>query len=198
VDTRKGEVARRALDAGADLVNDVTALADPEMGAAVAAAGCPVVLMHSRGDTADMQRLADYGDVVAEVRDELAAALRRATAAGVDAARVILDPGLGFAKVGEQNLRLLGRLGALAELGRPLLVGASRKSFLGQAAQVADPSRRGAASVAAALWASRSGAAVVRVHDVAQTVQALAVWRRLAEAAPASAEAGAPLAEVAG
>jgi len=184
VDTRKGEVAQRALDAGADLVNDVSCLADGELAAVVAAADCPLVLMHSRGDAATMQRLAAYGDVAAEVRDELAAALARAAAAGIDRERVILDPGLGFAKVGDDNFRLLARLDVLAALGRPLLVGASRKSFLGRASGVDEPARRVAASVAAALWASRTGAAVVRVHDVAPTVQALAVLRHLAEAAP--------------
>jgi dihydropteroate synthase len=181
VDTRKGEVARRALAAGADLVNDVSCLADAELAAAVAEAGCPLVLMHSRGDASTMQRLADYGDVAAEVRDELAAALARAADAGIEAERVILDPGLGFAKVGDDNFRLLARLDVLAALGRPLLVGASRKSFLGRASGVREPARRVPASLAAALWASRAGAAVVRVHDVGPTVEALAVLRRLAE-----------------
>ena len=185
VDTRKGEVARRALAAGADLINDVSALADPATAEAVAAAGCPVVLMHSRGDTATMQRHAVYGDVVAEVREELAAALERARARGVDPEQTVLDPGIGFAKDGEHNLALLARLDELAELGRPLLVGASRKAFLGRlggGAAAAEPERRVAGSVAAALWAAERGAAVVRVHDVAETRQALAVWAALEEA----------------
>jgi dihydropteroate synthase len=144
-----------------------------------------VVLMHSRGDTATMQRHADYGDVVAEVREELAAALERARARGVDPEQTVLDPGIGFAKDGEHNLALLARLDELAELGRPLLVGASRKAFLGRlggGAAVAEPERRVAGSVAAALWAADRGAAVVRVHDVAETRQALAVWAALEEA----------------
>ncbi|HMB53036.1 MAG TPA: dihydropteroate synthase [Thermoanaerobaculia bacterium] len=182
VDTRKGEVAQRALAAGADLVNDVTALSDPALAEAVAAAGCPVVLMHSRGDTATMKDRAVYRDVAAEVRDELAAALAGAEAAGIDRDRTILDPGLGFAKTAEQSLELLARLDLLAGLGRPLLVGASRKSFLGTASGVEAPAERVAGSLAAAVWAAERGAAMLRVHDVAETVQALAVLRALAAA----------------
>jgi dihydropteroate synthase len=185
VDTRKGEVARRALAAGADLINDVSALADPATADAVAAAGCPVVLMHSRGETGTMQRHAVYRDVVAEVRDELAAALERARARGVDPEQTVLDPGIGFAKDAEHNLALLARLDELAELGRPLLVGASRKAFLGRfgaGAEALEPGERVAGSVAAALWSAMRGAAIVRVHDVAETRQALAVWAALAEA----------------
>jgi dihydropteroate synthase len=182
VDTRKGEVARRALAEGADLVNDVTALADPAAAAAVAAAGCPVVLMHSRGDTATMQRQAVYGEVVAEVREELAAALERAGARGVDPEQTVLDPGIGFAKDGGHNLALLSRLDELADLGRPLLVGASRKAFLGRLAGGAAPGERLGGSVAAALWSAARGAAIVRVHDVAATRQALDAWAALDEA----------------
>ena len=174
VDTRKGAVARAALAAGADMVNDVTALADPELADAVADAGCPVVLMHSRGETADMHRHARYGDVVREVRDELAAALARAEAAGIAREQTVLDPGIGFAKTRAHNLALLARLDELAELGRPLLVGASRKSFIGELTG-APPAERLAGSLAAAAWAARHGAAIVRVHDVEATVQLLAV-----------------------
>lgn len=182
VDTRKGEVARRALAEGADLVNDVTALADPAAARAVAAADCPVVLMHSRGDTATMQRHATYGDVVAEVREELAAALERARAHGVDVEQTVLDPGIGFAKDGDHNLALLARLDELAALGRPLLVGASRKAFLGRLAGGAPPAERLGGSVAAALWSAARGAAIVRVHDVAATRQALDAWAAFDEA----------------
>lgn len=203
VDTRKGAVARRALAAGADLVNDVTALEDPELAATVAEVGCPVVLMHSRGDTATMQGLAEYADVAAEVRDELAAALERAEAAGIRAGQTVLDPGLGFAKMGAQNHELLGRLEVLASLGRPILVGASRKSFLGRSVlglAGADegpepPARRLAASLAAAAWASQHGAAIVRVHDVAATVEALAAWRHLAQGSVAATAATAATGE---
>jgi dihydropteroate synthase len=185
VDTRKGEVARQALAAGADLINDVSALADPELGRAAAKAGCPVVLMHSRGELATMQKEIRFRDVLGEVRSELAQALERAVALGVDPGQVVLDPGIGFGKTAEQNLELIRRLGELAELGRPLLVGASRKSFLAKAVEAAGrpapaPANRLAGSLAAVAWAAQQGAAVVRVHDVAETVQLLAVWQALA------------------
>jgi len=178
VDTRKGVVARRALAAGADLVNDVSALADPSLAEAVAEAGCPVVLMHSRGTTATMPEHARYDDVAGEVRAELAEALARAEAAGIDRGQTVLDPGIGFAKAGRQNLELLARLPELAGLGRPLLVGASRKSFLGELTG-RPPAERLAGSLAAALWAAARGAAILRVHDVRDTVGALAVWAEL-------------------
>lgn len=179
VDTRKGEVARRALAAGADLINDVGALADPDLGAAVSAAGCPLVLMHSRGELATMQREIHYRDVVAEVCDELAQAIARAVAAGVEREQLIVDPGIGFAKDQTGNLTLLARVDALAPLGRPVVVGASRKSFIGRLTG-APPSERLAGSLAAAAWAAYGGAALVRVHDVAATVEFLTVWRAIA------------------
>ena len=179
VDTRKAEVARAALAAGADLVNDVEALADRALAETVAAAGCPVVLMHGRGDFAStMQHHARYADVVGEVRDELADAVARAEAAGVERAQILLDPGLGFAKGPEHNLRLLRRLGAFASLGRPLLLGASRKSFIGRITGAA-PAERLPGSLATVAWAARHGAAIVRVHDVAATVQFLSVLRAI-------------------
>jgi dihydropteroate synthase len=186
VDTRKGEVARRALAAGADLVNDVSALADPDLGRAAAEAGSPLVLMHSRGDLATMQRGIHFDDLIGEVRAELAAAAARAVAAGVDPSQLVLDPGLGFGKTWEQNLELLRRLPDLAALGRPLLVGASRKSFLARAAERRDgppppPDRRLGGSLAAAAWAAHLGAAILRVHDVAETVQLLDVWQAIAD-----------------
>jgi dihydropteroate synthase len=185
VDTRKGEVARRALNAGADLINDVGALSDPELGRAVAAAGCPVVLMHSRGELPTMQQGIRFADVVGEVRRELVAALDRALAAGIAAEQVVLDPGIGFGKTWEQNLALIARLDELQPLGRPLLLGASRKSFLARAARRGQPDPAPAArlggSLATLAWAVRKGAAVVRVHDVAETVQFLDLWAALAE-----------------
>jgi dihydropteroate synthase len=179
VDTRKAAVARAALAAGADLVNDVSALGDPEMAAVVRDARCPVILMHSRGELASMQATIAFRDVVAEVSAELAARRDRATAAGIAAESVLLDPGLGFGKTAEQNLALLRATHELAALGAPLVVGASRKSFLGAvtAAAVAD---RLAGSLAAAGWAATGGAAMLRVHDVAATRQFLAVWRSIA------------------
>ena len=187
VDTRKGEVARRALEAGADLINDVSALADPELARAVAASGCPVVLMHSRGELATMQQDVRYQDLLGEVRSELAAAVERAVAAGIAERQIVLDPGLGFGKTWRQNLALLRRLPELARLGRPLLLGASRKSFLARAVEAARPGTpppapadRLPGSLAAVGWAAAQGAALLRVHDVAETVQFLEVWRAIA------------------
>lgn len=192
VDTKKGEIARRALAAGADLINDVGALSDPALAEAVADAGCPVILMHRRGDTATMRRHARYDDLLGEVRDELAAALSRAETAGIDPQQTVLDPGIGFAKAGRQNLELIARLPELAALGRPLLVGASRKSFLGELTGRA-PGDRLAGSLAAALFAAARGAAVLRVHDVADTVAALAVWSGLEQVCgPGATPPGAP------
>jgi dihydropteroate synthase len=180
VDTRKGEVAAAALAAGADLVNDVSALGDPALARAAAAAGCPVVLMHSRGELATMQRGIAFRDVVAEVRAELERARQRAERLGLRGDRLLLDPGLGFGKTAAQNLALLRGLDRLADLGSPLFVGASRKSFVGAASGAETPplapAARLAGSLAAAAWAARGGAAVVRVHDVAETRRFLAVW----------------------
>ncbi len=186
VDTRKGAVARQALAAGADLINDVSALADPELGDAVARAGCPLVLMHSRGELETMQKAIHFRDVVAEVRAELALAMDRAATAGIAAERLILDPGIGFGKTVENNLELIGRLDELAVLGRPLLLGASRKSFIARTLeaagrQAADPGERLGGSLAAVAWAAALSAAVVRVHDVAETAQLLTVWQAVAE-----------------
>ncbi|HEX6904161.1 MAG TPA: dihydropteroate synthase [Thermoanaerobaculia bacterium] len=184
VDTRKGEVARQALAAGADLINDVSALSDPLLGRAVAAAGCPLILMHSRGDLATMQRGIHFEDLLGEVKAELADAARRAVEAGVDAGQIVLDPGIGFGKTLEQNLTLIRRLSELATLGCPLLLGASRKSFIAKAAKRSDaeppPDRRLGGSLAAVAWAVDQGAAIVRVHDVAETTQFLDVWRAVA------------------
>jgi dihydropteroate synthase len=179
VDTRKGTVARAALAAGADLVNDVSLLGDPELARAAAEAGCPLVLMHSRGELATMQRGIAFHDLLGEIRAELAAAAGRAAALGVDPEQIVLDPGLGFGKSAEQNLTLLRRLDALAELGRPLMVGASRKSFLGVLTG-RPPAERLAGSLAAAAWAAAGGAAILRVHDVGATAEFLAVWAAIA------------------
>jgi dihydropteroate synthase len=175
VDTRKGEVAERALRAGADLINDVSALADPRLAFAVAEAGCPVVLMHSRGELSTMQQGIHFEDVLREVRLELANALARARSTGMDESQIVLDPGIGFGKTREQNLALIARLDELSVLGRPLLLGASRKSFIAKGS----PSERLGGSLAAVAWTART-AAMVRVHDVAETVQLLDVWEALA------------------
>lgn len=178
VDTRKGEVARRALEAGADLINDVGGLGDPELLAAVIESRCPVMVMHSRGQLETMQREISFDDVVTEVRAELAAAGERALAAGCRPEQLIFDPGIGFGKTRQQNLALLGALDRLSPLGRPLLVGASRKSFIA-AVSPAPPDQRLGGSLAAVAWAAQLGAAIVRVHDVAETVQFLRVWNAI-------------------
>jgi dihydropteroate synthase len=182
VDTRKAAVAEVALAEGADLVNDVSALADPAMAPLLAdRRDVPVVLMHSRGDIATMQRGIHFENVVREVRDELAAAAARAETAGIPRDRLVLDPGLGFGKTVEQNLRLVRELPALATLGYPLLVGASRKSFIGHVAGTTTDQRL-PGSLAAAAWAALGGAAILRVHDVRETVQFLRVFAALRHA----------------
>ena len=177
VDTSRPEVIRAALDLGADIVNDVRSLQRPgalQVLAAYPAAG--VCLMHMRGEPCSMQQAATYDDVVTEVAAFLRGRLAAVTGAGIAAERVLLDPGIGFAKTPAHNLELLRRQPELLALGRPLLLGWSRKSTLGSVTgrPVGD---RLAASVAAALAAVLQGAAVVRVHDVQATVDALAVWR---------------------
>lgn len=181
VDTRKGEVARAALAAGADLINDVAALADPVLGRVVAEAGCPLVLMHSRGEIRTMQRRIHFDDLLQEITAELTAAMERAATLGVSRDQSILDPGIGFGKTAEQNLVILNRLDAFATLGRPLMVGASRKSFIGQLTGAA-PGERLPGSLAAVAWAIHHRAAIVRVHDVAETVQFLQVSQAVATA----------------
>ena len=181
VDTRKAAVAERALAAGADLINDVSALADPAMADVLRGSPCPVVLMHSRGEISSMQRGIRFDDVVADVRTELAEALGRAEAAGIAPERVVLDPGIGFGKTAQQNLELLGALPELAALGRPLLVGASRKSFLASFSGE-PPARRLPGSLAAAARATEGGATILRVHDVAETAAFLSTWRAIGTA----------------
>ena len=175
VDTRKGGVARAALAAGADLVNDISGLSDPELGAAVSEADCALILMHSRGELREMQRGIAYDDVLDEVAAELGEAMVRAEAAGVPREQLILDPGIGFGKRVAHNVELIGRLDRLSALGRPLLLGASRKSFIADLTGAA-VDRRLPGSLAASGWAMLTGAAMVRVHDVAETVQFLEVF----------------------
>jgi dihydropteroate synthase len=175
VDTSKHAVAAAALEAGATIVNDVTALrGDAEMAAVCAAAGATVVLMHMAGTPRTMQDEPTYRDVVVEVREFLAERLAAATAAGIAEERVWLDPGIGFGKTVEHNLELLRRLGELRELGRPLLLGTSRKSFIGRLDGSAAGERLGG-TIASSVLAAAEGADVLRVHDVAEMAQALAV-----------------------
>jgi dihydropteroate synthase len=175
VDTRHPAVARRALDAGADLINDVGGLRDGAMRRLLARTEAPAVVMHMRGEPRTMQRSVAYEDVRAEVFGALAAATRQAEADGIRPQQLLVDPGLGFGKTAEQNWELLGHVGELRSLGYPVVIGASRKSFLGAVTGGAAPSGRVGASVTAAVVAALRGADVVRVHDVAPTVEALAV-----------------------
>jgi dihydropteroate synthase len=186
VDTSLAPVAEAALDAGAVLVNDVTAgRGDPHLLPLVAERGAAVCLVHMRGAPRTMQQDPRYGDVVAEVRDALAERLDAAVSAGVPEGRVILDPGIGFGKTLDHNLALLAGVGELAALGRPVLIGVSRKSLfqalLGRAVDERMP-----ASVAAGIAAVARGAAVLRVHDVRETVDALRVWTAVREAGEAA------------
>ena len=182
VDTMKPAVARAAIEAGAAIWNDVTALSyAPDSLETAAELGCEVVLMHMLGEPRTMQADPRYGDVVAEVRDYLAARAEAAVRAGVARDRVWLDPGLGFGKTLEHNLALLRALPELKALGYPLLVGASRKSMIGRLDPAgAQPEHRLGGSLAAALWSASQGADVLRVHDVRETVQALKVWAAMA------------------
>jgi len=192
VDTMRAAIAEEALDAGAGMVNDVSGgAADPAMPSLVAAARVPYVVMHWRGHSADMQGRAVYADVVREVATELAARMDEVVAFGVEPEQVVLDPGLGFAKNGWHNWALLAHLDALAALGRPVLVGASRKGFLGQLLAGPDGTARpaparDAATAAVSALAARAGAWCVRVHDVGPSLDAVHV---------AAAWAGGALAE---
>jgi dihydropteroate synthase len=182
VDTTRAEVASAALEAGASIVNDVSGgLADPAMAPLVASARVPYVLMHWRGHSRQMDRLAVYDDVVRDVRDELCRQVDAALAAGVASDDIILDPGLGFAKDATHNWQLLHGLGSLLELGFPVLVGASRKRFLGSLLGDRPPDGREDATAAVSALAAFAGAWGVRVHDVDRSVDAVAVaraWRR--------------------
>jgi dihydropteroate synthase len=181
IDTTRAAVAEAALDAGASVVNDVSGgLADPAMARVVAQARAPWILMHWRGHSDRMAELATYEDVLGEVRAELIARVDAAVLAGVDPGRIVLDPGLGFAKTAAHNWALLRRLDVFVELGFPVLVGASRKRFLGQlladgAGVPRPPAGRDAATAAISALAAVAGAWGVRVHDVATSMDAVAV-----------------------
>lgn len=175
IDTSKLAVAEAAIDAGAEIVNDVTALrGDPEIGALCAERGVGLVLMHMQGDPRTMQENPRYDDVVDDVKAFLAERLEVAMGAGVEEERVWLDPGIGFGKTLEHNLELLRRLGELDELGRPLVVGTSRKSFIGKVDGSEVDDRLGG-TIASSVLAAAEGAEVLRVHDVAEARQALEV-----------------------
>jgi len=183
IDTTRAVVAAAALAAGATVINDVSGgLADPAMAGVAADAGCPWILMHWRGHSRDMLELAVYRDVVTDVRDELRERAEAAVAAGVDPGRIILDPGLGFAKRADHNWALTAHLDVLTELGFPILFGASRKTYLGRLLAAPDGTprpvaEREAATLATSVLAVAAGAWGVRVHDVRATADAMAVWR---------------------
>ena len=177
VDTYKASIADAALTAGAAIVNDISGLRyEPELGSVVARRGAPIVLMHTRGRSSDMYREASYHDVIGEVLDELRQSIAFATGAGIPESRIILDPGLGFGKEAPHSYEALARLDALGELGRPLLVGPSRKSFLGRALGGSVPAgNRDWATAAAVTAAVLGGAHIVRVHAVPEMVQVVRV-----------------------
>jgi dihydropteroate synthase len=180
VDTRNAAVMQAALEAGARIVNDVSALRhDPESATIIAESGCQVILMHMRGTPETMTSQAQYDDLAVDVVRELAGRVAAAEAAGIAWERIAVDPGFGFAKEGMQNAELLRRLPLLLNLGRPLVVGVSRKRFIGTLSGGVAPLARGPGSLAAALFALFKASCVIRVHDVAETAAALRVWTGL-------------------
>ena len=181
VDTYKPEVARAALDAGASIINDITGLRHKNgMMAGVAARHrAPVIIMHMKGMPRTMQKNARYENVVEEVHDFFAERIQFALSRGVMPERIIIDPGIGFGKTKEHNLELLRRLREFRALGYPIAVGASRKTFIGHISGVEKPDRRLAGSLSCAIWAALCGAHIVRVHDAAETVQALRIIEQI-------------------
>ncbi len=182
IDTRKAEIMQRAADAGAGLINDISALSYDDRSVEVAAAsGLPIVLMHAAGDPRTMQNDPRYDDVVGEIYDYLESRIRVCEAAGIDRRRLIADPGIGFGKTVEHNLDLLRHFSVFHGLGVPLLIGVSRKGFIGAVSGEKDARKRIPGSIASALTTVAQGAQMLRVHDVAETAQAIAVWGRLHE-----------------
>ncbi len=176
VDTRNAATMQAALVAGARIINDVSALThDPAARRVAAEAHCPVVLMHMRGTPATMTALSRYADVACDVVEELEASITAAEAAGIARANIVVDPGIGFAKTADQSIAVMARLPLLFNLGCSVLLGASRKSFIGQAAGVQAPKDRLPGSLAVHGFAATVGVSAVRVHDVAETVQALRI-----------------------
>ena len=179
-DTRHATTMEAALAAGAHIINDVSGLKhDPRAAALVAQAGCPVVLMHMRGTPQTMNCQAHYANLIEDVLAELTATRDAALKAGIRAGNIALDPGLGFAKLGAQNISLLRATRRFVALGHPVLIGLSRKKFIGEAGFEPAAQQRFPGSLAAGLYALSQGAHLLRVHDVAETIQALRVWERL-------------------
>jgi dihydropteroate synthase len=183
IDSRKAAVMRAAIAAGARMINDISALRhDPQALAAAGASGLPVVLMHSQGEPATMQVQPTYELAPLDVFDHLMARVQAWTDAGYDRARLIIDPGIGFGKTVDHNVEILSQLALYLGFGLPILLGVSRKSFIGRLAGGAPPAERVPGSLAAALHGTAAGVAILRVHDVAATQQALAIWRALERA----------------
>ena len=181
IDTRKAAVMAAAIAAGARMINDISALRhDPKSLAVAGASGLPVVLMHSQGEPATMQVQPTYDIAPLDVFDQLAKRVEAWTAAGFERARLLVDPGIGFGKTVDHNLEILSRLGLYLGLGLPILLGVSRKSFIGRLAGGAPPEERLPGSLAAAVHGLAAGAAILRVHDVAATQQAVAIWQAMA------------------
>ena len=177
IDTSKPKVMEAALKAGANMVNDVNALKADRAVAVVASVKAPVVLMHMQGEPRSMQRAPEYGDVVQEISEFLLERVRCCVAGGIARDHILIDPGFGFGKALAHNVALLACLPKIVALGHPVLAGLSRKSMLGQITGRQDPKDRKAASIASALLAAQAGSAIVRVHDVAETVDAIKVWQ---------------------
>ena len=180
IDTRSAAVARASLSAGARIVNDVSALAhDPDMARTVAEGGAAVVLMHMRGEPATMQDAPAYDDVLLDVYDHLARRVAAAEAAGIPRGRIVVDPGIGFGKTVEHNLALLRGLPLFHALGCAVLLGASRKGFIGRIGDAPDPKARAPGTVAVTLHALSCGVQLHRVHDIPALAQAIALWRAI-------------------
>jgi dihydropteroate synthase len=184
VDTRKAAVAADALDAGADVVNDIGAGADPAMFDVVAGAGAGIVLMHMKGEPKTMQVDPTYDDVVGEVRSFLAERIQAAVRAGVGFERLCVDPGIGFGKTLAHNLELLRAIGTFRDLGVPVLAGMSRKRFVGELSGALDPADRLEGTLGAVAWCASRGVDLVRVHDVASVVRLLRVVDTIARERP--------------
>ncbi|MEM9318538.1 MAG: dihydropteroate synthase [Pseudomonadota bacterium] len=189
VDTRKSSVAEAALKAGGDIINDVSMFRfDANLADVAAAAKAPVILMHSRAVPETMQSAADYDDVLLDVYDALADAVAQAQAAGISRARLLIDPGIGFAKRDVHNLALLNRISLFHGLGCGILLGVSRKGFLGRVAGITEPADRDPASAACGLWALSQGVQFLRVHDIVMHKQMIALWQSIGAARMADEE----------